>query len=59
MDVKYKFLRKLKEAGIIRVIWTSTHDNEADIFTKNLPGPAFEKHIKNFVGEDEYMITGT
>jgi hypothetical protein len=30
--------------------------NEADVFTKNLDRKSFEKCIKNFVGEDEYMI---
>jgi GH35 family endo-1,4-beta-xylanase len=56
IDVRYKFLRELKEQGLIRVIWTPSHLNEADVFTKNLDRKSFEKCIKNFVGEDEYMI---
>jgi hypothetical protein len=43
---------ELKEQGIIRVIWTSGLSNDADLFTKNLPGPAFNKHAVKFVGED-------
>ena len=42
IDVKYKFLRELKEANLIRVVWCSTKENEADVFTKNLHKPAFE-----------------
>ena len=26
----------------------------ADLFTKNLPGPLFEKHTSEYVGKDEY-----
>jgi hypothetical protein len=59
MDVRYKFLRELKEGNIIRVVWCPTESNEADVFTKNLSRPLFEKHIKNFVGQDEYMVPDT
>jgi hypothetical protein len=27
----------------------------SDIYTKNLPGPLFEKHGSIFVGKDQYM----
>jgi len=40
MDVRYLWLKELKEQGIIRVFWTSGESNDADLFTKNLPGPA-------------------
>ena len=52
MDVRYLWLRELKEQGLVRVIWTSGESNDADLFTKNLPGPAFRKHAVKFVGED-------
>ena len=55
MDVRYKFLRELKEANIIRCVWCPTDDNETDTFTKNLNGPAFEKCNIPYVGNDEYM----
>ena len=42
MDVRYLWLRELKEQGLVRVIWTSGESNDADLFTKNLPGPAFK-----------------
>jgi hypothetical protein len=49
------FLRELKEDGIIVVDWMSGDDNPSDLFTKNLSGPLFDKHARNFVGFDEYM----
>ena len=55
MDTKYKFLRELKEANLIRCVWCPTANNEKDVFTKSLHGPAFSKHISRFVGEDKYM----
>jgi hypothetical protein len=30
-------------------------ENSSDILTKNLPGPAFEKHARVYCGNDEYM----
>jgi len=41
IDVKYLWLRELKEQSIIRVVWTSAELNDADLFTKNLPAPVF------------------
>jgi len=52
MDVRYLWLRELKEQGLVKVIWTSGESNDADLFTKNLPGPPFRKHAVKFVGED-------
>ena len=53
--VRQCFLQELKEDGIIRVEWISTKENEADLFTKNLGGPTFEKHARKFVGDDVHM----
>ena len=50
IEVKQYFLRELKEAGIIHVIWEPREDMTSDIFTKNLGGAAFEKHKGKFVG---------
>jgi hypothetical protein len=54
-SVRQSFLRELNEEGVIELFWIPTEDNSADIFTKNLPGPAFEKHSAVYCGEDEYM----
>ena len=48
------FLRDLKEQGLIDVKWTSSANMSADIFTNNLGGTDFKKHILDFVGEDSY-----
>ena len=55
VDVRYHFLRELKEQGLIRIVWFSTEDNGSDIFTKNLSGPLFERHTRRFCGQDIYM----
>ena len=51
ISVKQYFLRDLKEAGLIVIKWIPTEDMTADIFTKNLPAPLFEKHTKKILGE--------
>jgi hypothetical protein len=55
VNVREWFLRDLKEEGIIEVKWIAGDDNSADLFTKNLQGPLFEKHTKTYCGDDEYM----
>jgi hypothetical protein len=49
IETKQYFLRELKEDGILRVQWKKGTDNCADLFMKNLAGPAFEKHSSKFV----------
>ena len=54
MDTRLNFLRELKEDGILKVVWTSSMNNPSDLFTKNLPGPLFRKHVTTYCGNDEY-----
>jgi hypothetical protein len=56
-SIRHNFLRELNEERVIEVFWIATEDNSADLFTKNLMGPAFERHAKVYCGEDEYMIS--
>ena len=44
IDVRLDFLRKLKEAGIIRINWVSTNCMVGDLHTNNLERNTFEKH---------------
>ena len=55
VDVSQCFLRELKESKIMDTRWIKGTKNKADVFTKNLDGPAFEKCIKALVGQDVYM----
>jgi len=55
VDVRNYFLRELKDEGVLIIKYVAGEDNEADIFTKNTSGPVFEKHIRKFVWDDEYM----
>jgi hypothetical protein len=52
---KLAFLRELKEEGIIECRWISNEDMSSDIFTKNVGGADFQKHLATYVGHDEYM----
>jgi hypothetical protein len=50
VDIRQYFLRDLKEDGLIWTTWFPSEDNSADVFTKNLAGPLFEKHIRTMLG---------
>ena len=56
VEVKMYFLRELKEQGLVKVVWKAGTEMTADIYTKNLPGPLFEKHGSTFYGKDEYFV---
>ena len=55
VEVKQFFLRELEESKIINTNWIPGEEMRSDIYTKNLPGPLFEKHGSIFVGKDQYM----
>ena len=43
-------LRELK--NILNVVWISGDENEADVFTKNLPGPLFSQHTSHIMTDE-------
>jgi hypothetical protein len=51
VEVRQYFLRDLKEEDVIVAKWISGDSNSSDLFTKNLPGPLFEKHTATYCGE--------
>ena len=57
-SIRQNFLRELREENVIEVKWIPTDDNSSDLFTKNLPGPLFNKHTAVYCGIDEYMTIG-
>ena len=44
IDVRMHWIRQMIEANRIELVYRNTHDLHADMLTKNLPQPAFEKH---------------
>ena len=52
--VRLNYLRELKEQGVMVFRWISGDENDADMHTKNVPGPLLEKHCRVYFGEDEY-----
>ena len=57
--VKLCYVRELKEQGLLVIRYVPGKHNEADLFTKNLDGPTFEKHVTKLVGHDEYVAAST
>ena len=45
IDIQYHFLGEDIESGSIQLTYYPTHEMVADIFTKPLPRPLFEKHV--------------
>jgi hypothetical protein len=46
---KAMYLRELKEWGVLKVLYQAGGEMCSDVFTKNLPRPAFEKHTSHYV----------
>ncbi len=51
IDVEQCFLRELKEAKIMVATWIPGTENEADMFAKNLDGPAFKRYAELLLGK--------
>ncbi len=51
VDVKYHFVTETVTAGNVKLQWIPTTEQEADIFTKALGAPAFEKFRKALMSE--------
>jgi hypothetical protein len=50
VEVRQYFLQDLKEEKVILLKRILGDSNSSDLFTKNLPGPLFEKHLTNYCG---------
>ena len=48
ISVRFAFIRELKEAGVLKIEWIEGKKNSADLFTKNLSGPDYEKHVSEY-----------
>ena len=51
IDVRYYFLRELKESGLVQTVWQHGVHNCTNLFTKNLDGPTFRRHANVFCSE--------
>ena len=51
IDVRQYFLRDIKKQGIIETEWIIGEKKPSDLFTKNLLGSLFKKHMNAFVSE--------
>ena len=43
IDIQYHFIRQHVDSGTIELVYCPTHENTADIFTKPIPRPLFQK----------------
>ena len=48
IEMRFYFLRELKEAGLIQTVCQHSINNCADLFTKNLDGATFRWHAAVF-----------
>ena len=48
-DICYLLIHEYVEDGLIKIEFIKLEENDADLFTKNLPGNLFEKHAKKLV----------
>ena len=56
IDVRYYFLRELKEEGVLEFHWIEGKRNSTDLFTKNLPNPLFTKHTGYYCTDEDFSV---
>ena len=52
IDVKHHFIKEQVAIGNIKLEWVTTDQNQADLFTKALPGPKFKELRGALMGEN-------
>ena len=55
VNVREWFLRDLKEEGVLEARWISGDENSANLFTKILADPFFEKHARRHHSNNVHM----
>jgi hypothetical protein len=53
--VKICFMRELREAGVLKIVWCPGDKMPSDILTKHVARPLFKRHTRTYTGEDEYL----
>ena len=56
VGVRIHYICELKEAGILVIKWVPGPENDADMHTKNVPNPLFEKFGTLYFSKDEYFV---
>jgi len=54
IDTRVYRIRELSESGEVKIYKVAGENQPADILTKSLPRPAFEKHRSSLMGERPY-----
>ena len=57
IDVRYHFVRNYVEDGFIKIIFVTTDQNLADMFTKNVKGETYNKHHKEIIATEEQVFS--
>ena len=55
IDARYHFVREYIVDGTIRIIFVSSKNNKADLFTKNVTSEVYEEHVGDFIIHREVL----
>jgi hypothetical protein len=53
VDIRYHFIRQYIKEGTILIEFVRSSENDSDIFTKNVTGEMFNKHVKKLIWKKE------
>ena len=53
VDVRYHFIREYIENGTVKILFIRSGENDADLFTKNVPSAIYTKHARKIVWSKE------
>ena len=43
IDIRYHFVREFIDEGIVKIVFVSTKNNDADVFTKNVTSEIYDR----------------
>ena len=53
IQTRYHFTREYVQDGILKIVYISSKNKDADIFTKNTEEKSFWRHTKKFMNYDD------
>jgi Reverse transcriptase (RNA-dependent DNA polymerase) len=59
IDARYHFIREYIVDGVIQIIFVTSKENKADMFTKNVTSEIYDAHIDNFIAKHQIIETTT
>ena len=58
IDIRYHFVREFIDEGIVKIVFVSTKNNDADVFTKNVTSEIYDRMKDKLLSKRGNVLNG-